>query len=268
MYNSAVIIVGLTGGIGHGKTTFAALLDAQSRTAGHFETWELVAEVASGLRAESPVHPAPDDLAGINRWLRPLGDIVAQYMHASVSYDAIHITAQKVADHPKHYVKLFEYLQLIQDQPELAAVEITPELKQIFRPLLQWLGGFMVLHVGNGVWYDEILRRIALLQASGCDIVTIGGVRFPGDAERLRNAGGLILDINRPNLPCQDSQDITERERALIHPDGTVINDGSLDELQQCATLVYKDLCHRTLQTSYNADPLTSKKQPLEPAQN
>ncbi|CAN5117757.1 hypothetical protein BH09PAT3_BH09PAT3_2570 [soil metagenome] len=248
-----MIIAGITGSIGHGKTTFANLLADQCNAARHFESWELVAEVASALKDEQPLHPAPDDLDAVNEWLFPLADIVSFHVHTSIEFNDIKLTDARLAKHPEHYEKLFEYLQTIQHQPSLATLPITADSKEAFRPLLQWLGGYLVARAGSGVWYDEIVRRIAHLRTSGCDIVTIGGVRYPGDAERLRNAGAVIIDIQRPELPIQDLLDITERERTLIEPDCLVVNNGTLADLNTCAAVVYEDLSLRQLGDKYTA---------------
>lgn len=247
-----MIIAGLTGGIGHGKTTFSSLLAEQARNSVHFESWELVAEVANALRNESLVHPSSDNMEAINEWLNPLPDIISWTLHIDCNYNDIRLRAIDVADHPEYYAKLFEYLILMSEQPELLTVEITTESKEIFRPLLQWLGGYMFTKLG-GVWYGEIARRIGHLRSNGLDVVTVGGVRFPDDAERLRNAGGVILDIQRPTLPELDSLEITERDRTMIEPDVVIRNDGSLEQLSSCAEKVYEDLCMRTLQPQYTS---------------
>lgn len=246
-----MIIAGLTGGIGHGKTTFADLLAGQSGHARHVESSELIAEIATSLRSEQLNHPAPDDISAINTWLAPLAEIVRLQVHASIDPADLTLTTKRLAEHPEYFDKLFEYLRQVQTQPSLASVEITNETKEAFRPLLQWLGGYLVIMVGPGVWYDEIIRRIGHLRQ--VDLVTIGGVRYPGDAERIRNAGGYIVAIERPGQATQDATDLTERQRSLITPDATVINDASLAALATCAQQVHTDLGLRQLQKRYLA---------------
>jgi hypothetical protein len=255
-----VIIAGLTGGIGHGKTTFARLLAHHSRNARHFETWELVAEVATALRSQQLNHPAPDNITAVNEWLYPLIDALAMYMHASITFADFKITPARLERHPERFEKLFEYLRLIERQPELADIDINDDTKDIFRPLLQWLGGYMVIKAGSGVWYNEILRRIAHLQSTGFDLVTVGGVRYPADAERLRNAGGVIICIDRIGQPKRDTKDMTERERSLIEPDCLVRNNDSLRQLAVCANLVYHDLRLHQLQHEYQSQTVTTPK--------
>lgn len=248
-----MIIAGLTGGIRHGKTTFANLLALQSKSSHHFESWELVAEVAAALRAETHVHPSAGNIAAINEWLYPLADLVNLHVHANVSFEDLKLTDELVQAYPEHYTKLFEYLQLIEADPSLADTDITADTKETFRPLLQWLGGYLVAKVGSGVWYDELVRRIAHLRSSGYNLVTVGGVRYPGDAERIRNAGGVIICIERPDLPQQDAQDLTEREREAIQSDAIIVNNATISQLETCARQVYHDLSMRQLQPKYLA---------------
>ena len=130
-----MIIVGLTGGIGHGKTTFANLLASQAKTSRHYETWELVAEVGAALRNAGGRHPAPNDIPAINRWLSALTDIIASHLHVIVSYESLKITRAKVAKNPDHFVKLFAYLQSVHEDVIRDHDEITAETKELFRPL-------------------------------------------------------------------------------------------------------------------------------------
>lgn len=253
-----MVIVGLTGGIGHGKTTFAALLAESAKLHRHWESWEVVAEVANTFRHENPAHPAPDNIAAINAWLAPLPDIIATCAHCPADFTQFALTEERLQTEPLHFAKLFEYLELMQANPELQTGEITNANRHQFRSLLQWLGGYLVKKVNDGIWYDEIIRRIHLAESTDLELATVGGVRFPGDAERLRNARGFIIEIKRPGMSEADKQEITERERKLITPDSVIINDGTLEQLAVCAQKVYDDLQGRMLAKQYTASGFTA----------
>jgi hypothetical protein len=253
-----MVIVGLTGGIGYGKTTFAALLANNAKFHRHWESWEVIAEVANALRHENSVHPTPDNIAGINAWLAPLADIIATCAHCPADFTQFALNPKRLKADPLHFAKLFEYLTLMQAKPELQTGDITDVNRQQFRSLLQWLGGYLVKTVNEGIWYDEIIRRIHLAESTDLELATVGGVRFPGDAERLRNARAYIIEIRRPGMEEADKQDLTERERKLITTDSTVINDGTLEHLAHCAKQVYDDLQGRTLAKQYSASDFTA----------
>lgn len=248
-----MIIVGLTGGIGHGKTTVAEYLAANTGQHRHWEAADIVTEVANTLRREHPMHPEPDNLAGINSWLTDLADIIATCTHTPADFTQLSLTPDRVKARPENYRKLFEYLRAMQAQPHLQTVEITPDTKRTFRPLLQWLGGYLVKTVNEGIWFDELVRRLRVSATAGLELATVGGVRFPADAERLRNAGGLIIEIKRPAVEDIDTKDITERERSKINVDSRLVNDGTLDQLRRCAAQLYQDIKDRSLKPEYIA---------------
>lgn len=255
-----MIIAGLTGGIGYGKTTFADLLAAQGGAAQHFESWQLVAEVAEPLKSNSEFTPAPDDIAAINRWLEPMPELVATHTHTKIPFETIQLTPKKLAEQPELYAKLLDYLGQASQRPKLTTTPIDDSTKETFRTLLQWVGGFLAVSA-EGIWYNEMARRIKLLSRTDVRLITVGGLRFPIDAEILRNAGGVILEITRPSTDQRDKSDLTERERSLIQPDSIIVNDADLHALADCAKQVWHDLTRRTLQPEYVASQaMTSAK--------
>jgi hypothetical protein len=252
-----MILVGLTGAIGSGKTTLARMLDDMAASSAHYETWMIIAEVANKLRGTKDIHPSPDDPAAITEWLQAIPAIVKAVTHAELDPEHTIVSIEKLAAHPEHYAKLLEYLITVQSMPQLAHIDINEGNKELFRPILQWLGGFLVYAAGPGIWYDEIVRRIKAQPSLG--LVTVGGVRYPGDAERIVGAGGKILRVERPDIGTKDHLDLTERERSMIQADSVILNDGGLDELNRCASDIYKDLVASTLKSEYSAT-LTDRK--------
>lgn len=246
-----MIILGLTGNIGSGKTTFADFLSEQVERSGHWESWQLIAEVANGLRSSGVAHPDPRDLDAINAWLRPLPGLITEICHKKSVYEDVRLHAGAVKTAPQLYEKLFAYLKLMQARPELRGVAITDEVKEELRSILQWIGGYLPTIYGGDIWYAEIIRRI---QASdGLELATIGGVRYVADAKCIKTAGGRIALIVRPGLEARDGQDPTERERSDIAIDITVYNDGRLDELESCAEQLAHDLLDASPATVYRA---------------
>jgi hypothetical protein len=250
-----MFILGLTGGIGHGKTTFGAYLGSCTDCAQNFESSLIISEVANDLRLASPQHPLPHDLEAINEWLAVLPGVLQARVNQPTGSVVATVTDKAAAANPEHFTKLFEYLELMQAKPELQTGEIDATNKDTFRPLLQWLGGYLPLVTHPGVWYDEIIRRIQQLE--GIDLVTIGGLRYPADAERVQAAGGLVVQIDRPAYGDIDTLDLTERDRNAIIPNVTVINDGALEDLQTCAQQLYRDLTSGQLGQTYSASKVS-----------
>lgn len=246
-----MILVGITGSIGSGKTTFAQFLAEQTDRHAHFESWEVVAQVANELRTQKIPHPKADDVAAINAWLQCLPAIIEKICHKTADFHQIELSEAQLHQAPDNYTKLLEYLELMSAKPELQIGKITEASKETYRSILQWLGGYLVKTVGAGIWYDEIVRRIQ--SREDIDLATVGGVRFPGDARRIVSAKGSVICINRPSIAIKDATEITERERALIVPDATIINDAGLPELLSCAARVWKDLGAQQLLTEYTA---------------
>jgi len=243
-----MVIVGLTGNIGSGKSTFADFLAEQFEHAGHWESWQLIAEVAEALRANG--HPKSDSTEAVNRWLEPLPDIIQKICHKQVSFNDLKLDGAVKHDSPE-YVKLFQYLELVQERPELAVGPVTEARKEDLRSILQWLGGYLAAKCGGDIWYGEIIRRIQT--EPKLELATIGGVRFPADAKCIINAGGVIMAIERPGWEPRDKSDPTERERGQIHADTVIYNDGSLDQLRRCAQKVAADIKGGTRLPQYRA---------------
>jgi energy-coupling factor transporter ATP-binding protein EcfA2 len=243
-----MVIVGLTGSIGSGKTTLADYLQAVVPSSGHWESWQLIAEVAAELR-KTGTSPDPDDIDAINEWLQPLPDIIGHICHKKVSYSQIKLPANP--GEPESYDKLRAYLLLAEENPSLIKKSINTQNKETFRSLLQWLGGYLAKTCGGDIWYAELIRRI---QAEDkLELAVIGGVRFVADAECIQHAGGFIVAVERPGTAVRDITDATERERSLIALDSTVYNDATLADLEICAGKLAHDLQAHTLKTEYYA---------------
>jgi hypothetical protein len=245
-----MIIVGVTGSIGHGKTTLAEYLAVAAPTHRHFETSDLINEVANDLRSANKSSPSSGDLIAINDWLLPLQAILTKRVNVTLTSADLVLTPDRLAASPENYQKLFEYLDAMQAEPELQHTIIDAANKGSFRSLQQWLGGYLAgLH--DGIWYEEILQRVQALSAT--ELITIGGVRYPSDARIIRESGGSIVAVMRSELSDRDTTDLTERHRSQIIPDSVVYNDATLNQLATCARALYDDLRSHTLQREYRA---------------
>ena len=162
-----MIILGMTGPIGHGKTTFAEVLSVLEPNTVHFESSQIIAEVANALQAALTDIPDPYNVERLNNWLRALPVIMLQIAHVHCTYEQIKLHQTSMEEHPIEYQKLILHVENLQRNPALMKQQITKENKESYRPLLQWLGGYLVQRIDSGIWYNEIVRRIRKAAGAG-----------------------------------------------------------------------------------------------------
>jgi len=252
-----MITFGITGAIGHGKSTLAEAFGKVEPNSKHLESFTVIADVIDAWHAETTKIPNPHDLAEVNNWLTLLPSILSQYVHEDIDASRLAFTMNDIMANPGIYEKLFVHIQNIQKNPGLMSSRVTDLNKEYYRPMLQWLGGYLVTKVDPSIWYNEVMRMVQQAKADGVALCTIGGVRYPKDAEIVRNGGGQIILIHRPMIGEQDMSDPTERERSHIKPDITIQNDGGLAELVAVAQRIYADEKIGRVRSQYEAMNLT-----------
>jgi energy-coupling factor transporter ATP-binding protein EcfA2 len=245
-----MILIGITGPIGHGKSTLAHFLAELEPTAKIFESSEVISDVASELNTfMAEDQPNTGNIESINTWLSHLPTILSSKLGGSYSPEVFVITKENIASAPRDYEKLFEYIDLVQTNPGLVKTPITQENKAAYRAILQWIGGLCVTHIRRTIWNEELIRRA---NRSGSTIAILGGVRFAEEAQNVKDQGGIVIGIERPNTQNQDSDDPTERERSSIIVDTTVVNDGDMAALKDKAKLIFSAVTSRqNLHTRY-----------------
>lgn len=248
-----MIIFGITGAIGHGKSTLAESFEKVEPNSRHFESFTVIAEVIDAWHAQTTKVPNPHDLAQVNNWLTLLPPILSRYVHEDIDTAKLVFTMNDIMANPDHYEKLFVHIQNIQKNPGLLNSPVTALNKEYFRPILQWLGNYMVTKIDPGIWYNEIMRNVQQAKSEGVVLCTIGGVRYPKDAEIVRLGGGSIILIHRPLIRERDMSDPTEWERDRIKPDITILNDAGLAEILLVAQRIYNDVKLGKVQNQYEA---------------
>ena len=246
-----MIILGMTGPIGHGKTTFADALAVLEPSTVHFESSLIIAEVANAFQQALTDVPDPYNVERLNNWLRALPGILQEIVHVHCSFDQLKLDQQSMEEHPVEYQKLILHVENLQRKPELIRQEITKENKESYRPLLQWLGGYLVQKIDSGIWYNEVVRRIRQAAAAGCKLCIVGGLRYPTDAAILRGAGAIIIKVYRPGHLQSDMLDPTERERQNIQVDCTIASNGTVADVKEFTKRFYADLQNNKLQKNY-----------------
>jgi len=246
-----MILLGITGAIGHGKSTFAQALQNAEPDSIHLESHHLIAEVIDKWHTKLTKPIKAGDYDSLNKWLVTLVPIIKEVTHQTTK--SITITRDVIAADPIEYQKLLEHLDRLVKEPALAQQKITDSNKADYRPILQWVGGYFVTQVYPGIWFEELVRRAQAAGQKGTSLAIISAIRFPSDARIIQAAGGSIIQIIRPELEEKDLTDPTERERKQIQVDITVSNNGSLKNLEAVAKKVLNDIRKRTVQTSYAA---------------
>ncbi len=244
-----MVIIGITGGIDHGKTSLGEAFQSLETHATHYESSAIITNLAEAWLATVQTLPAADDIEAINSWLEQLVPLLNSGFDQNCTAAQIALRPDDIKQHPESYSKLFTYL----NNPHTDLSKPGEVNKQLYRPLLQWMGGYFVAKVDDGIWYRQIVRLINQDKDTGIVLCTVGGLRFPRDAEILKEAGATIVEVERLGLDQADTADPTERQRQQIKVDCTVYNDGTLGDLQNCARQVYQDILKGNLQAKYKA---------------
>lgn len=120
-------------------------------------------------------------------------------------------------------LKSSTYYEAYRDRKEISLPLIGKSPRQIWIEV-----GNKLREVYPGTWIDFALRGVA------ADIILIPDVRFQNEAKAIRNQGGVLVKIDRPNIP--QGTDPAEIELDDWNDWDLIINnDGSLTDLNSTA---------------------------------
>jgi hypothetical protein len=254
-----VISLGIMGGIGHGKTSFAEALQSTEPKSIFLESSVLISEIINAWQAETALPPDASDLNAVNAWIALLPGILRASLNVEVASNLTVVTERDIAKNPEIYQKLFDYLESVKKNPHLMRTAITADNKTDYRSVLQWLGNFVQHRLSPGSWFQELTIRARDAEHEGYRLAIYSGVRYPADASVLRASGAFIVEIVRPSAVEIDADDPTEQARSLIIPDCKIINNAKLQDLAACASVLYGDASNGTISQTYIASDLASR---------
>jgi hypothetical protein len=248
-------IVGISGPIESGKTTFAELLvAADPEHSAHLESSTIVMELCNEFNAALAAFPMlADPVITTNRSLGLLLPTLSRYNGKPLQLAQIAIHQDDIKQNPIWYEKLYQYFDLASNNPDLITRTITPANKLLYRTLMQWIGGYFLYRLDDSVmWYRELGDRISKLSRS-VNFVALTAPRQPAEADYVHaKFDGLVIMMKRPHVDT-DTHETTERRVNQINPDITIINNGKLADLQIIANMVAEDIKNGAHQNVYTA---------------
>jgi energy-coupling factor transporter ATP-binding protein EcfA2 len=248
-------LIGITGAIGSGKSTVAEFLGQLVQNHAHYEMSGPIVEVANRfnqlLEAELNFETTDTDIELVNQVLIWIPDVISEHLHRDVTWTQLAINPKDMRIHPELYEKLLIYIARVRENPAVAEKTITTENKNDYRDLLQWIGGYFMTKISPIVWTEEVFRRIDIHEQFR-ELILFSGIRSLSNAESVRQHKGRILRVTRPDEQ-KVVNDITEAERDQIMPDITVVNNGSLAQLQLVLENVWNDIAAGKPKKEYKA---------------
>lgn len=100
-------------------------------------------------------------------------------------------------------------------------------------------------HVDDAIWIKSTINSI---KNASCDIIIVTDVRYQNEAKAIRDLGGVLFYIDRPNNPNADlaashsSENDINDENCLSLGFVKVFNDSTLEKFHSTAKLIVDDI--------------------------
>lgn len=124
------------------------------------------------------------------------------------------------------YVDTGSGLHRLSEIVEFGGWEIAKNFPEV-RRLLQATGMAVRNNLHENVWVESAMADVGKVRTP----VVITDARFPNEAWAIKNHGGVLVRINRPGLPDDDTH-ISEHALDDWVPDVVVDNDSDLESLR------------------------------------
>lgn len=257
-----MILLGINGGMRQGKSTVGAELRhlAGVDTKADLEFSYPVGQVADlWVRqwAPSVLESGLKTIEIANKLIPLIAEPVEQVTGYKADVDRLVIedtaASKELNNRLLSYIE--RYVEAGEHRGEEFPTPITPDNKVLHRALYQWIGARLIDEVeagaGHDIWSRVIEKRIATLKERGYALITVGGTRYPHQQQVIRDLGGYIIDVERPGM-AEDS-DVTERVADDAVPDIKVVNNGTLEQLNDVVKELYQDLINNNIRKVYKA---------------
>ena len=132
--------------------------------------------------------------------------------------------------------EVFRYVDLINQLGYTKAKEL-PEVRRLLQAMGTEVGRDMF---GQTIWVDLMEQTLAAHKPD--DDVVVTGIRFPNEASMIRELGGELWWVYRPGYGPVNSHS-SDNTLSLRHFDRVVVNDGTLEDLEQLVTKMLQNQC-------------------------
>lgn len=131
----------------------------------------------------------------------------------------------------------FPYREIIDTYGEDEAKRSFPDIRKIW----QTFGtDAMQSTFGKSVWINLVMQRTEQRTKQNINTV-ITDVRFKHEFNAVKQAGGYIIEIKRPNNESNDNHR-SETEIETLKPDFTIVNDGTIFDLEAAMESLLKEI--------------------------
>ncbi len=256
-----MIVVGLTGGMGQGKSTVGQMLRELAKVdyKADLESSYPITTVANQWLSTWPqslvLAANETQIQLANRLIESLPPIIEEVTGKSTTAKVLQINEADSANVTLHK-RLLDYIGQWLEESEgerhdRLPLPIVPQNKALHRALFQWLGGMAIELIYRPIWSDLLDKRIKQLAERDYKLVTVGGIRYDHDADMIQANKGVILKVMRPH--SAHSSDVTETSMSEVEADIVLHNDGTLAQLEWVVRQLWQDLQVGKPQAEYRA---------------
>ena len=97
--------------------------------------------------------------------------------------------------------------------------------------------------INPNLWVNAAMHRVSGFKSS--DPVVFDDCRFANEAQSIRDRGGYIIRVHRPDVSGSHHDHVSESEQDGIMNDYTIRNEGNIPDLKANTDLIVQGLINR-----------------------